>query len=101
MAAIIAAYARNGQKPPITPAYIMYDAQPDEVRQIISTVIELRNQWYGIPSTIEATEFRAESEQETQVKKRPTAYETYQRFVGEIGIQGANISTNWNTGNWY
>ena len=69
MAAIIAAYSRNGQKPPITPAYIMYDAQPDEVRQIISTVIELRNQWYGIPSTIEATEFNEQNQSKRRKSK--------------------------------
>ena len=42
IAAIIAAYARQDQDPPITADDIIYDAEPDEVQQLITSVMELR-----------------------------------------------------------
>ena len=57
LASIIAAYERNKQEVPITAEEIMYDATPTEITAMITTVMELRTQWYTIPKTIPDNEF--------------------------------------------
>jgi hypothetical protein len=37
---------------PVTADDIMYDATPKDVELLITTVIELRNLWYEIPSVV-------------------------------------------------
>ena len=56
LAAIVAAYARKEEEPPITADDILYDASPQEVTLMLTTVIKLRAEWYQLPSTIPATE---------------------------------------------
>ena len=56
IAAIIAAYARQNEESPITADDIMYDATPQEVTTLITTVIELRAKWYEIPSVVKQDE---------------------------------------------
>ena len=56
IAAIIAAYARQNEESPITADDIMYDATPQEVTTLITTVIELRAKWYEIPSVVKQYE---------------------------------------------
>ena len=51
-AAIVAAYSRNDETPPITTENILYDASPKEVTHLLNTVIELRNEWYGVPKVM-------------------------------------------------
>lgn len=51
-AAIAAAYAKDEQEPPISTKDILYDATPQEVTLLLNTVIELRNEWYGIPKVV-------------------------------------------------
>ena len=48
-AAIIAAYARKGEDAPITIGEILYEATPEEVVMLITTVVQLRNEWYTVP----------------------------------------------------
>lgn len=56
MSAIVSAYARNNEEPPITADAIIYDANPQEVTLLLTTVIKLRAEWYQLPATIPETE---------------------------------------------
>ena len=67
LAGIIAYYTKAKQDAPITSEDIMYDAKPTERNLLVSTVIELRSQWYGIPSVV-AEDLKAE-QQEGDKKK--------------------------------
>lgn len=53
IAAIVAAYTREGQESPITCDNILYDATSKEVAELITTVAMLRAEWYNVPSVIE------------------------------------------------
>ena len=53
VAAIIAAYTRKGEEAPVTADDILYNATSQEVTALITTVIELRNAWYKVPSVIQ------------------------------------------------
>ena len=52
VAAVIAAYTRKGEDAPVTADDILYNATSQEVTKLITTVIELRNAWYQVPSVI-------------------------------------------------
>ena len=57
IASIVAAYRRKNEEPPITAEYIMFDATSTEINDMITTVIELRNEWYKVPEVaIEKTD---------------------------------------------
>ena len=56
LAAIIAAYARNNEESPVTAEEILYDAAPDEVTNLVTSVIELRAKWYEIPWVVKQDE---------------------------------------------
>ena len=53
VAAVIAAYTRKGEDAPVTADDILYNATSQEVTKLITTVIELRNAWYKVPSVIQ------------------------------------------------
>lgn len=55
VAAIIAAYTRKGQEPPITANDILYEATPQERNLLLTTVSELRNEWYQVPKAVAET----------------------------------------------
>ena len=69
IAAIIAAYARQNEESPITADDIMYNATPQEVTTLITTVIELRAKWYEIPSVVKQDE-PADEEDENDDKPK-------------------------------
>ena len=69
IAAIVAAYARQNEESPITADDIMYDATPQEVTTLITTVIELRAKWYEIPSVVKQDE-PADEEDENDDKPK-------------------------------
>ena len=52
LAGIIAAYAKDNQDPPITANDILYDATSDERNILITSIIELRAEWYGVPKVV-------------------------------------------------
>lgn len=52
VAAIVAAYAREGKEAPLTSTYILYESTPEEVRLLINTVIALRSEWYNVPNVV-------------------------------------------------
>ena len=69
IAAIIAAYARQNEESPITADDIMYDATPQEVTTLITTVIELRAKWYEIPSVVKQDEQPTDEEEDDDKPK--------------------------------
>ena len=55
IAAIIAAYARNDQEPPVSVKDVLYEATPQEVVALITSAVELRAHsshrlWNSVPS---------------------------------------------------
>ena len=55
LAAIVAAYSRDKQEPPVKSEYILYESTPQERNELISAIVELRNQWYAIPQSVADT----------------------------------------------
>jgi hypothetical protein len=53
MAAIVAAYGRNGQQPPVNSDYILYDATPQERSDLISAIVQMQNEWYTVPAVVQ------------------------------------------------
>lgn len=52
VAAIVAAYGRTKEKAPITSNDILYDAEPTEVEELLTTVVMLRMEWYKVPEVV-------------------------------------------------
>ena len=53
IAGIVAAYTYTDEEPPVTSTEVLYEATPDEAKTIIKTIIELRAEWYGVPTVVE------------------------------------------------
>lgn len=53
VAAIIAAYQRDGEEAPIDAKVILYEAKPSEIVEMFKSVFELRAEWYDIPAVLE------------------------------------------------
>ena len=49
---IIAAYLREQKDAPITTDEILYDASPTEVMNLITTILNLRNEWYKVADIV-------------------------------------------------
>ena len=64
IASIIAAYERNDEEIPISGKDIMYDAEPQDISELITSVIELRNKWYTVPKTVPDSEFEESDEKQ-------------------------------------
>jgi hypothetical protein len=52
VSAIIAAYARTKEEPPVTVDDILYDATPQEVTDLVTMVAKLRLKWYEVPEVV-------------------------------------------------
>lgn len=52
VAGIIASYTRRKEQAPITSDDILYDGTPEEVQNLITTILDMRNEWYQVPSLI-------------------------------------------------
>lgn len=52
VAGIIASYTRRKEKSPITSDDILYEGTPEEVQNLITTILNMRNEWYQVPSLI-------------------------------------------------
>lgn len=52
MACIIAAYECDGDEPPIKSEDLLYHASREEVQNLVTTVLQMRNEWMEVPSTI-------------------------------------------------
>ena len=53
VAAIVAAYECDGDEPPITSKDILYTATREEIVALVSNVIQMRQEWVFVPSTVE------------------------------------------------
>lgn len=69
MGAIIAAYAKEDQESPITASDIIYDAPPQEVMNLITTVVALRAKWYEVPEAAKEKETDAHSDEKEEKEK--------------------------------
>jgi predicted glycosyltransferase len=69
VAAIIAAYQRKKEDAPITADYIIYEANPEEVKELLKTICELRNEWYNIPAVVNTDENMTDDEKEAAEKE--------------------------------
>lgn len=69
VAAIIAAYQRKKEDAPITADDIIYDANPEEVTELLKTICELRNEWYNIPAVVNTDENMTDDEKEAAEKE--------------------------------
>ena len=49
ISAIVAAYERIGEQPPVNSSDILYTAKPAEIYDLFKAVMELRAEWYGVP----------------------------------------------------
>jgi hypothetical protein len=54
IASIVAAYERDGEKPPVTSDDILYNATRKEVVEMIKAVMEMQAEWLFVPSAIES-----------------------------------------------
>lgn len=64
IAGIIAAYSRKEQEPPIDTDRVLYDASPEDVATLITTIIELRTAWYKVPEIVPKDEQPAYDEEQ-------------------------------------
>lgn len=55
VAAIIAAYQRKDEEPPVSTEDLLFEATPKDIIGLVTAVFELRNAWYEIPA-VAATE---------------------------------------------
>ena len=69
VAAIIAAYQRKKEDAPITADYIIYEANPEEVTELLKTICELRNEWYNIPAVVNTDENMTDDEKKVAEKE--------------------------------
>ena len=53
LAAIIAYYAKRGEKEPVKSEDILYDATAQDVTQLMLTIVQLRNEWYKMPYVVQ------------------------------------------------
>lgn len=53
VAAIVAAYECDGEEPTITSKDILYTATREEIVALVSNVIQMRQDWVFVPSTVE------------------------------------------------
>lgn len=67
--AIVAAYAKTNEQPPVTSQDIIYDCTPAEIISLVTAVIELRNEWYKVPSVVETGEETPSDEEEEEAPK--------------------------------
>lgn len=72
ISAIVAAYSRNNEKPPITAEEILYDATPNEVIDLMTNVIKLRNQWYAVPDVVPINETDEQPKDDEKNAQPPT-----------------------------
>lgn len=53
MAAIVAAYTKDSKDVPVSSEYMLYESTPQERNDLITAIVELRNEWYGVPKVVE------------------------------------------------
>lgn len=64
VAGIIAAYSRDNQEPPVDTDKVLFDATPEDVSNLITSIVELRNMWYKVPEIVPKDEQPADEEEQ-------------------------------------
>ena len=72
MACIIAAYECDGEEPPIKSEDLLYHASREEVQNLVTTVLQMRNEWMEVPSTIKPEMEEREGKGKRKNAKTPT-----------------------------
>ena len=72
MACIIAAYECDGEDPPIKSEDLLYHATREEVQNLVTTVLQMRNDWIQVPSTIKPEMEETERKGKQKNGKTPT-----------------------------
>lgn len=62
MSAVVAAYTKDGKDVPVSSSYILYESTPQERNDLVTSIVELRNEWYGVPKVVEE-QLKQEAEQ--------------------------------------
>lgn len=70
MSAIIAAYARNEEEPPVQSEDIIYECTRQQVMDMVMAVSEMRIQWLNIPKLIESEIKKEADTKKTSRKKK-------------------------------
>lgn len=69
MAGIIAAYARDKKEMPVTMNEILYNSTPTERNELITAIVTLRNEWYGVPKVLEESIKEEQTNQSDEAPK--------------------------------
>jgi hypothetical protein len=71
-ACIVAAYECDGEEPPIKSEDLLYHASREEVQNLVTTVLQMRNDWMQVPSTIKPEMEEHEGKGKRKNAKTPT-----------------------------
>jgi hypothetical protein len=63
IAGIIAAYDSDNDDAPVTAKQILNEAAGNEVSKMVTTIVELRNDWYNVPNVAVTNDYVEEQEE--------------------------------------
>lgn len=69
IAGIIAAYDSENDDAPVTAKQILNEAAGNEVSKMVTTIVELRNDWYSVPNVAVTNDDVEDDEDEEQEEK--------------------------------
>lgn len=55
LAAIVAYYSKKKEEMPISAEDVLFETTPSERNDLLSSIVELRNEWYSVPKIVEET----------------------------------------------
>lgn len=68
IAGIIAAYDSENDDAPVTAKQILNEAAGNEVSKMVTTIVELRNDWYSVPNVAVTNDYVEEQEEKEKEK---------------------------------
>jgi hypothetical protein len=63
IAGIIAAYDSDNDDAPVTAKQILNEAAGNEISKMVTTIVELRNDWYSVPNVAVTNDYVEEQEE--------------------------------------
>lgn len=63
IAGIIAAYDSENDEAPVTAKQILNEAAGNEISKMVTTIVELRNDWYSVPNVAVTNDYVEEQEE--------------------------------------
>ena len=69
IAGIVAADSYYERESSITSKEIIYEAEPKDVQELITTIIDLRNEWYSVPKVVEESVKKESEDQKPEDPK--------------------------------